>query len=88
MLAPLRKIVDRGRNAAGTNTEMLSCGHVIHERHDHMGATNAERRRCKECLKVAARWEALKALARISEDSNPAKSSPTESRRFQPQSGK
>lgn len=49
-IAPLRKIVDRGRNEHGSPTETLECGHIVHERQDHIGPTNANRRRCMQCL--------------------------------------
>jgi hypothetical protein len=50
VLAPLRRIVSRQFSAAGSPTETLECGHVVHERQDYIGSTNAVKRRCKMCL--------------------------------------
>lgn len=41
---PLRKIVER----EGMR-EVLECGHVVRQREDLAGPTNAFRRRCRQC---------------------------------------
>ena len=48
--APLRKVVDEYQNGAGSWVEKLECGHEQHKRSDHIGPTNAYRRRCLKCL--------------------------------------
>jgi hypothetical protein len=47
--APLRKVVEFGVNDLGFPVERLACGHVVRARHDTLGPTNAERRRCHVC---------------------------------------
>lgn len=49
MKQPLRKIVEWFTNEHGTPCERLECGHVVHERQDIIGPTNANRRRCRKC---------------------------------------
>lgn len=58
-LAPLRKIVERqfvdvpmpsGRKLTRIY-ELLECGHRQPEKSDIYGPTNADRRRCRKCLK-------------------------------------
>jgi hypothetical protein len=50
--APLRKITDK-RNYRNTVVEVLECGHEQRIREDMIGETNAYRRRCEQCLRVA-----------------------------------
>ncbi len=47
----LRKIVRYYTNYWGTIIEVLECGHEQAERQDIYGATNAYRRKCRNCLK-------------------------------------
>lgn len=47
---PLRKIVREFINEHGAEKEELECGHVVPRKQDIYGATNAYRRRCKQCL--------------------------------------
>jgi mutator protein MutT len=58
--APLRAIVKEGVEQVDVGLEhpidlyreTLECGHKIPQRHDHVGPTNAYRRRCTQCLKI------------------------------------
>lgn len=50
-LGPLRKVVTEGVNEYGGQTETLECGHTINRKKDHVGYTNAFRRRCRHCMK-------------------------------------
>jgi hypothetical protein len=59
MNAPLRKIVDRpmvsigddGENEYFVRKELLECGHIVSQKQDIYGPTNATRRRCVQCEK-------------------------------------
>ncbi len=61
-LPPLRKIVRRVQVQIAemygkplmTMKEELECGHIVSEKQDIYGRTNAERRRCWRCLKEAS----------------------------------
>lgn len=51
-LAPLRKIVAMWSDwPSSIMQELLECGHVVQQRSDIIGPTNAYRRRCRRCLK-------------------------------------
>lgn len=55
--APYRKIVGEEERPIGTTTytstvEVLECGHWLRPRHDMIGTTYPERRRCVDCLRV------------------------------------
>jgi len=49
---PLRLIVSTRANEYGAILEVLECGHEQHQKHDHIGPTNAYRRRCRRCATV------------------------------------
>lgn len=49
---PLRKIVDWDGEF-----ETLECGHKQRQKSDFVGPTNAERRRCRQCGKLAREKE-------------------------------
>lgn len=53
-LRPLRRVVDHFLNEYGAEVEKLECGHTLHRKQDHMGPTNANRRRCRYCVAVAS----------------------------------
>lgn len=50
---PLRAVVAEVMEQIAPGVEVkrekLECGHVVRIRHDHIGDTNAYRRRCKKC---------------------------------------
>lgn len=49
---PLRKVIGHRtieRGGITCDRELLECGHLIPCRHDFVGLTNAERRRCGKC---------------------------------------
>lgn len=49
-LAPLRKIVGEFTDEkTGARREKLECGHVVNQKQDIYGPTNAYRRRCRHC---------------------------------------
>lgn len=57
---PLRRVVARvtrpvscGEIAAGLPGEQLECGHIVPVKTDFVGETNAVRRRCRECGRLA-----------------------------------
>ena len=51
--APLRKIVDTfwPFGPGGSAVEVLECGHQQNQLQDHIGPTNANRRRCSKCFR-------------------------------------
>jgi len=52
LTAPLRKIIDWWPLGSFPGTplqELLECGHIVLQRSDIIGPTNAVRRRCKKC---------------------------------------
>lgn len=52
MSRPLRAVVSSYLNEHGVVIERLECGHEQHQKHDHMGPTNAYRRRCRFCART------------------------------------
>ena len=46
---PLRAITGTHLNEYGAIVEELACGHEQNQKHDHIGPTNAYRRRCRKC---------------------------------------
>lgn len=46
---PLRRITTSYTSEHGVIVEVLECGHEQHQKHDHIGPTNAYRRRCRRC---------------------------------------
>lgn len=50
-MKPLRKIIREFLNEYGVPKEELECGHIITQKQDHYGYTNAYRRRCSQCEK-------------------------------------
>lgn len=49
--APLRKVIESGRNDLDIPVERLDCGHIVPTRVDTLGPTHATRRRCQVCRK-------------------------------------
>lgn len=58
--APLRKIDREENNEHGSVIEVLACGHKLRPRHDMIGTTYTERRRCVECLRATCSEEGHK----------------------------
>lgn len=55
--APLRKIDREEHNEHGSVIEVLTCGHKLRPRHDMIGTTYCERRRCVACLRATCAEE-------------------------------
>ncbi len=53
--APLRKVIGRGVDHLGDQTEHLECGHTILRKQNSFGYTTTDKRRCHKCLMASER---------------------------------
>ena len=60
---PLRRIVAHDYDPYGVDRETLECGHIIHRRHDSLGPTVTDRRRCDQCRQERLTAESLTGAA-------------------------